>query len=288
MSGGELISTRSMSQVNEQLGEARQRLIAAQSRYRELSTENVADAAAMVSATMPTLRAQYATLKSQIASESHIYGSNHPRVVQQNSALNALQNEINAETKRVLLAAKNELNQATAVVSALEAQAATKSVEVFSDNDAQIRLRELVREAAAKAAIYEAFLQRANEITERQQMDTTNIRIISSPVLPKSRSWPPSTTQLAGFGAMAGMVLSVLAVLSVGIASDMGRSSDRARRPSPRNPTPHRQVRTAPVPQRPRAPIAASMPQHGRSLSLLNLATDLQRASANSKRRPVS
>lgn len=287
-SGGELISTRSMSQVNEQLGEARQRLIAARSRYRELSTENVADAAAMVSATMPTLRAQYATLKSQIASESNIYGSNHPRVVQQNSALSALQNEIDAETKRVLLAARNELNQATAVVSALEAQAATKSVEVFTDNDAQIRLRELVREAAAKAAIYEAFLQRANEITERQQIDTTNIRIISSPVLPKSRSWPPSTTQLAGFGSMVGMVLSVLAVLGFGIAADMGQSSNRAHQPSTEIPTPYRQARTNSAPQRPRAPIAAPMPRNGRNRSLLNLATDLQRADTISNRRPIS
>jgi hypothetical protein len=96
---------------------------------------------------------------------------------------------------------------------------------VFADNDAQVELRDLTREAAAKTAIYEAFMVRAREITQRQNLDTTNIRVISPPVPPKSRSWPPRTIQVAGFGAIAGMVLGVLAVLAQGIWREMGGSA---------------------------------------------------------------
>ena len=226
-SEGELVSSRSMSQINQQLVEARQRLIAAQSRYQELTSGPAADIAAMQSNTISALRTQYATLKSQADAEALVYGLRHPRSVKQQTELRALQAEIEAEKNRIIQAAKNELDQAQAVVSGLDAQASTVSSGVFSDNNAQVRLRELVREAAAKSAIYEAFLARARQVTERQQLDTTNVRVISSPVMPKSRSWPPRTLQVAGFGAITGMVLGVLGVMGFGIAVDMSRGPVR-------------------------------------------------------------
>lgn len=219
---GELVSSRSMSQINQQLVEARQRLIEAESRYKELTSGNPTDAAAMQSSTLAALRTQYATLKSRADAESLTYGPRHPRLVQRQIELKALQAEIEAERARIVQAARNNLEQAKAVVASLGADATSVSSEVFTDNDAQVRLRELTREAAAKTAIYEAFLVRARQITERQDLDTTNIRVISPPVPPKSRSWPPSTTQLAGFGAIAGLVLGALSVLGHGLWREMG------------------------------------------------------------------
>jgi len=272
-SQGELISSRSMSQINQQLVEARQRLIAAESRYRELSSSHAAEAAASQSATIAALRGQFATLKSRVAAQSKVLGPLHPQVVQEGSSLAALQAEINAEVGRVVHAAKNELEQARSNVAALEAEAATAGKDVFTDNDAQVKLRELTRESAAKAAIYESFLLRAREISERQKLDTTNIRVISPAVLPKSRSWPPGTIQLGGFGAMAGMVLGILGVLGFGIASDTGHApSRRIFVPSreeiePRDKEPVKQpgARKAPM------PIAPSLPRNGRGGSLLNM-----------------
>jgi uncharacterized protein involved in exopolysaccharide biosynthesis len=218
---GELVSSRSMSQINQQLVAARERVIEAQSRYDELTAGNSADALAMQSATVSSLRTQYATLKSRFDADSRIYGPRHPRIVQQQIELRGLENEIEAERARIVQAARNNLDQAKAVVAALEADASNVSSEVFTDNDAQVRLRDLTREAAAKTAIYEAFLVRARQITEQRDLDTTNIRVISPPVPPKARSWPPSTSRLAGFGALAGMAIGVLAVLGTGIVRDM-------------------------------------------------------------------
>ena len=232
-SQGELVSSRSMSQINQQLVEARERLIAAESRYRELISGNAGDVAAMQSNTISALRTQYATLKYQADAEALVYGPRHPRLVKQQTEISVLQSEIAAETARLLQAAKNEFEQAKTVVEALGAEASTVSSGVFSDNDAQVRLRELTRDAASKTTIYEAFLARAGELTERQQLDTTNIRVISPPVMPRSRSWPPSTIQVAGFGAIVGMVTSILAVLGYGIWADMRRSPHRQNPPPP-------------------------------------------------------
>jgi succinoglycan biosynthesis transport protein ExoP len=219
---GELVSSRSMTQINQQLNEARERLIQAQSRYKELTSDNSSDAAAMQSPTISSLRTQYATLKSRADAESLTYGPRHPRLSQRRTELRVLENEIEAEKGRIVQAARNNLDQAKAVAAALGADASSVSTGVFADNDAQVELRDLTREAAAKTAIYEAFLARAREITQRQGLDTTNIRVISPPIPPKSRSWPPRTIQVAGFGAVAGMVLSVLGVLAQGIWRKIG------------------------------------------------------------------
>jgi len=236
---GELMSARSMTQVNQQLVEARQRLITAQSRYDALSSPNAADVAATMSNTISALRVQSAALQSTYAAQSLSLGARHPRLVQMSHQLRALEEQIAAETRRVVASARKDLDQAKDVVAALERQAASAGTEVFADNDAEIRLRELMREAAAKTAVYEAFLARANTIGERQQLDTTNIRVISAPVLPKSRSWPPSLTQASAFGGMAGMVLGIIAVLGAGIGREITRGGDTASAlPPRRDPSP--------------------------------------------------
>jgi succinoglycan biosynthesis transport protein ExoP len=55
-----------------------------------------------------------------------------------------------------------------------------------NDNEAEVQLRELERDAASKATIYEAFLTRAGVVTERQQLDTTNIRVMSPATVPET------------------------------------------------------------------------------------------------------
>ena len=74
-----------------------------------------------------------------------------------------------------------------------------------------MQLRDLQRDARAKAAIYETHLARAQQIGERQQIDTSNVRVISSPMPPKARSWPPRTLILLAAAVMLGLVLGIAA-----------------------------------------------------------------------------
>lgn len=220
VSNGELVSSRSMSQVDAQLREARERLIAAQSRYEALSTASVGSAA-IQSETLSALRTQYATLKQRSDAQGVALGPRHPRRQAAELELRTLQSEINGEVARLTRAAQNEMEQARSVVAALEAEATEVSTDVFSENASEVRLRELTREAAARSAIYESFLARSRVASERQQLDSTNIRVISEPLTPTRRSWPPSLSQAAVFGGAAGFALGALGVLAFGVASDM-------------------------------------------------------------------
>lgn len=228
-SAGELTSALSLNQINSQMLEAQGRLIAAQSTYNELiSGGGVGGAGEGVTTTaLDALRAQYATARQQLDSQSMIYGARHPTIVRLQTDVTALEGQIAAENRRLIDASKARLEEARSAVAALTASAETQRTEVFADNDAMVRLRELEREAQSKATIYEAFLARSQQLSERGQLDTTNIRVISTAVPPPARSWPPRTVLMIIVGGIAGLMLGIGAAMGLGIWRDLGGGSRR-------------------------------------------------------------
>jgi uncharacterized protein involved in exopolysaccharide biosynthesis len=113
-------------------------------------------------------------------------------------------------------AAKSDLVQAQRTVAQLTEQAAAARTTVSVDDAAEVELNNLVRDAKARSDVYEAFLTRAREMTEREQLDTTNVRVISPATPPMVRSWPPRGVVTASLGAGAGLGLGIALALGVG------------------------------------------------------------------------
>ncbi|CCM79160.1 GumC family protein [Rhizobium mesoamericanum] len=227
-SSGELVSTLLSNQTNTQLIDAKARFIQAQSRYNELvstNPKNRLNASALQSETMTMLRTQYSTLRQRVTSQSAILGPRHPTILSIQPQLKALEGQIDAETARIVQAAKADLDQARSALDALNSEANQMKSSVFQDSAAQIHLRELEREARAKAAVYEAFMARAGEAAERQQIDTTNVRVVSPAVVPTTRSFPPRGYVLAGAGGFLGLGLGLAVAVLSGLWRDYRRLS---------------------------------------------------------------
>ncbi|MBB3393656.1 MULTISPECIES: GumC family protein [unclassified Rhizobium] len=227
-SSGELVSTLMSNQTNTQLIDAKARVIQAQSRYNELvstNPKNRLNASALQSETMTMLRTQYSTLRQRVTSQSAVLGPRHPMILSLQPQLKALEGQIDAETARIVQAAKAEFDQARSALDALNSEANQMKSSVFQDTTAQIHLRELEREARAKATVYEAFMARAGEAAERQQIDTTNVRIVSQAVVPTARSFPPRGYMLAGAGAVVGLGLGLAIAVLSGLWRDYRRLS---------------------------------------------------------------
>lgn len=223
---GELASTLMSQQTNTQLVGARERLIQAQTRVAKLTTADAMNglgADSLQSETLTALRTQYSTLKQRVTAEAAVLGPRHPSIVALNPQIKALEQQIRAETGRMVEAAKIELAQAKTALDALTSQAEQMRTSVFEDKTAQIHLRELEREARAKAAVYEAFMARAGEAAERQQIDTTNVRVVSPAVVPATRSFPPRGYILAAAGSMAGFFLGLAMAAALGLWRDYRR-----------------------------------------------------------------
>ncbi|CDN49506.1 Polysaccharide accessory transport protein [Neorhizobium galegae bv. orientalis] len=222
---GELTSTRISGALDTQVLDAQQRLIQADTRYKQLQAayadRRVANSAVFDSATMITLRASYSALQQQISSMTLVYGTRHPRLVALQSELASVDRAISEEAARLLQSAKTDVDQANNALQELRRKSDASRSTVFTENDAQVRLRELERDARSKAAVYETYLSRTHQISERQQIDTSNVRVISPPVPPQSKSWPPSSLLLMIGGAFAGAIFGVLMALTFGLFGHM-------------------------------------------------------------------
>lgn len=227
---GELANTTTMTQFNQQVVEAQSRVIAAQAAYDELlaAGPNANNAEMQSSAALAALRSTAGSLKQQLDSQSMIYGPRHPSIVKLNTELAAANAQLDAEVGRIVGAAKVTLDEAKAALAALEAKASEIKTNVFSDNEALVTLRELERDATSKSTIYEAFLSRARQVTEREQLDSTNVRVISTAVPPAARSWPPRTVVMLGVGGVLGFIVGMLLAVVLGAMRDLRQPPRRA------------------------------------------------------------
>ena len=226
MSGNEQLSTQSAVQLNTQISAAREAFIAAEASYANLtasSGDGRLNAAAQQSDVLNNLRTQYAAARQQADSLAATLGPRHPNLASAQSQLASLQAEIDREIARVVRTAETNLNQARAVFEQLTQAADTQMGAVFTDETAQVELRQLERAAASKVAIYEAYLTRAQEITQRSQISTSNVRVISTAVAPIARSYPPRTVLLAGMGLFGGLALGLGLAALAGLIRDVGR-----------------------------------------------------------------
>jgi len=214
---GELTSQTSLNQLNTQVLEAQRLVIAEEAAYKELVSgrATLASADNPETATLAALRTQYAQTQQQLGVQSIIYGARHPVIARLQSAAKALETQIAAESGRLRVAAKARLDRAQAALAALTSRSSSQSATVFTDNEAQ--LRELERDAQSKAAVYEAFLARAQQLNERGQLDTTNIRVISTALPPQNRSWPPSLAVLLVIGTITGSAIGLTIAIAKGI-----------------------------------------------------------------------
>lgn len=220
-SAGELTSTLLLNQLNSQVVAAQGQVIAAESAYNELRSGGTGSGDAAQNATLDALRAQLATAQQKLQSQSMIYGSRHPTILQAQTEVGALQAQVEAETGRMITTAKARLDEANAALAALTAKSESQRGAVFADNQATIKLRELERDAKSKAAVYEAFLSRSQQLSESGDLDTSNVRVISTATPPLARSWPPRTVLMIMLGAGAGLALGLMLALGLGIVSDV-------------------------------------------------------------------
>ncbi|XUY29458.1 GumC family protein [Agrobacterium sp. rho-8.1] len=215
--GGGSVNTQSVSQLNTLLNEASSRLSDVQSRYRRLSqpaTDGIVPTDTLDSPTLIALRSQYSVLKQQYEELALTYGTRYPKLVTARAQLGTLRAEMARETERSLQTIQVDMDQAENSVATLRAQLENAQKRVSTDDTAQVQLQELERNSQAKSALYDTFLKRVGETSEQQQISVSNLRIVTEPVPPEKRSWPPPTLLLAIGGVLAGLILGVISVLA--------------------------------------------------------------------------
>ncbi|WP_225715939.1 GumC family protein [Bradyrhizobium semiaridum] len=207
---GQPLSSEAMERMNGKLTDARARLAEAEARYNEVSRAVSlygVQGGAVQSQTLSGLLADEAALRRQIATLSQTLGPRHPAMLNAMAESEALGKAIKAETERLRRAARLDVDQARVALDTLNQETRALRGSVSVDDQAQVKLRELEREAGARTALYQTVLKRAGEAAERQQIDATDVRVISPAVAPLRATWPPRPLIAAAAGALLGLLL---------------------------------------------------------------------------------
>ena len=216
-SRGSTITEQQLSELNAQLILARADRAEKQAKYsraRQIlgsggSIESVVDV--LQSKTISDLRQQQAELASKKADLSTKYGPRHPAIVNIEAQRRDLQAQISAEVRRIVDSIANEAAIADTRVKALESSLKELQDTQGQHGQAEVKLRELEREAAANKAVYESFLNRFKETSQQQDLQTADARVISEAVPPVAPSFPQK-------GIVFGISAVISLIAGVGVA----------------------------------------------------------------------
>jgi uncharacterized protein involved in exopolysaccharide biosynthesis len=225
---GQLVSSQAMTQTNTQMLAARTRVIEAQANYNALIRASDSSAATVpaVSDTLRDLKLRAGALEQQLSAQRMTYGDRHPSIGRLQSELTAAREQIRTELQRTTNAAKAELDKANEALRGISSNMTELQNSAFDEGQAQVDLRELQRDALTKTQIYESFLSRVRQVTERERINTDTVRVVTPPVPPSSRSWPPGTAVLFIIGGMIGFMMGLGIAVVRGMTRDIRSTPD--------------------------------------------------------------
>jgi succinoglycan biosynthesis transport protein ExoP len=219
VSQGVTVNDQQVTDLNNQLIAARVQTAEARAKFdqaQQLSksgNDRGGFSAALSSDIISKLRAQYADIAKNEADLSSKYGARHPLVANVHAQLRDTQRLINEELQRILQSTQHDYDVARSREASLQQSFEQLQGVSNSSGQAQIRLRELQREAEANRTLYESYLARYKETTAQESLDMPDSHVVTTASVPIAPSWP-KTWLLLGLALTLGLGIgSVVAFL---------------------------------------------------------------------------
>ncbi len=160
------------------------------------------------------LRDRQADLQSTIADLSVTMLDGHPRIRGLRSQLREIDNQVSAETRKVLRGLENEAELARIREDELTGQLdALKTASAQAGNE-EVELRALEREATAQRELLEAYLSRYREAASRSDRGNlpADARVIATAIVPATPYFP-KTLAIVIIAALSTLMLSSIVIM---------------------------------------------------------------------------
>jgi capsular exopolysaccharide synthesis family protein len=254
-----MITTEQASEVGSQLALARSQRAEAEARLREV--ESVAanpSGVATVSEVLGSdliqrLRVQETEIQRKVSDLGQSLGRNHPSIVSARAELAEVRSKIETEVQKIVQKMRNEVVAAKAREAALAESLDELKVRAGEQNQFEVKLRALEREATASRTLLETFLARAQETRSQESYQTADAQVVSRADIPGGPSSPRTKLMvLAGFFLALGFAVllafllefldsgfrseeqleQTLGIASLGLVPSLKRSWGKSQRPS--------------------------------------------------------
>jgi capsular exopolysaccharide synthesis family protein len=219
----------SLIALNSALAEAQQRRIAAEQRYRNMSGTG---SAAEVSQRTAGLREEKAKIEAEYREKSTYLKDDYPEMVRLRSRMESLDQAIAAESGNVtgsrestlraeFLAAQREESQLQGRVNQLKGA-------VLNLRERSIQYNILERELDTNRSLYDALLQRYNEVGVAGGIDTPQASVVDAGSVP-GKPYAPNTPLNALIGLLFGFAAGTAAALAMHYVMDRITTPDDVR-----------------------------------------------------------
>lgn len=204
-----------VSNYNQQLATARAALAEDEARLR-MARAQLGRAGASTesfdSQLLRDLRGKRAEVSGRVAQLQDRYGSQHPDLLKAQSALTDLDDQIDAELRRVIAGLEGRSQVARQRVASLQGSLGSARGTLANDGAASLQLAELERAAEAARTVYTDFLNRSKQTNAAlggEQPDAKIVSLARTPAGPSSPNVPMNLALglLFGLGAGAASVL---------------------------------------------------------------------------------
>lgn len=137
------------------------------------------------------LREQEALRQRELSEALKKYGERHPTITGLRADLDSLRAKLDTEIQRIADSIANDVEATSAGVRTLERELDGLRTQSNVAGEADVRLRELERQAEASRGLYEAFLGRFKREAQQEGVQRANARLVSRAEIPTAASAPP-------------------------------------------------------------------------------------------------
>ncbi|UEM05092.1 polysaccharide biosynthesis tyrosine autokinase [Skermanella rosea] len=203
-----------MSEMNAQLVQLRAERQTAEAKLqsaRDAMSNGGAVAEMLDSPVIQRLRDQEGELSRQLTEQSQL-GRRHPVIIELRSRLAAVQNDIQAEMRRIVSGLASNVVAFKAREVSLERAYNTLSEEIGGQGQARAQLDQLQSEARALRATFEETLAQYKAIDNPERLSAPDLSVVSAAAAPIFPSFPQKVPMLVG-AAILGILLGAVAAI---------------------------------------------------------------------------
>src|SRR6185312_4063517 len=146
--------------------------------------------AVILSQTITALKVQESDAERRLAELQTQFGDKYPAVIRTRQERAAIQARIAAEIQKIVGTMANEAQAADYRVEQLRIDLTKLAANLQRNNQAEVKLQELQREAQANRFLYENMLNRFKETSESQDIQQPDARVIAKAEVPIHPSFP--------------------------------------------------------------------------------------------------
>lgn len=185
--GGQTITGANLASINQTVADARAARIAAEQRWRAIQSVPASQLPEVQNnGAVQSLIAQRAELQGQLSDLRQRYNDEFPEIVDVTSRIELLDRQIREVGENVKASVRNEFVIARNQEAALQAELASSTESALVEQDRQVELTSLDREAAGLRDELSNLLSRYNSISTASNVQSGAISVLDSATVPDS------------------------------------------------------------------------------------------------------